>query len=858
MEAITRFCEARKAQPDYLFSEAPRAGPNGTPGWRCKITISGCALSAQAVGTTQVQAQEKAAKDFAQKLHLAGLINRTGKRQLNADNAVGPASAPSWAITGGAPSPFVQQPKKKGKGKGLGKGKGKGLEEDAQHIEARNIESEYGEMLMRVRAGQMDKAIEVCNNRLSHDRHSISVKRFATLVSSVGVRASEESTLRWLQTMSQLELVAFPDDSAAVYGTRFARWAVREFLADGQASLERVHTIGVQTLERNGMCIPQLQAMKGKKPLEMELCSTGPLPPTQTFTRGDWIFVTWPHTAEVGRADPAPDSKCGTLVAELITFLQAPLFGMVVRIVGASNELIEQFYGGFCRIDRAANHVTFSRQIDALSKLCGPPKELVWLRQILLAADDPSGPGKEAALCQQYHGGPGCPNRFDLLGMANPSQLEALKAGTSRRMTLIQGPPGSGKTSTALLLMRLWIAAGRGPILASADSNVAVDNLVTGAAQAELQVVRVGRPEASRPDLDQYNLLNKAKEMGGGLKSDWTVERQILERADIVCCTCSGAAHPMLQGVKFTCVLIDEAGQATELAMLVPLLHLRQDGSAALVGDHRQLPPTVACLEADIEGLGTSLFERLSSHGVQPIMLDTQYRMHPAIAAFPAAQYYSGKLKTGVRGAMRPACRAIAWPAPWAPVVFLPVEGAEVPEGNSYLNEAEAAAVDIVLSAVINSGEFMAVDVGIITPYAAQARALRRRLGCPPPGQKQKAEVMHGVSGCEVSSVDGFQGREKELIIVSTVRANKEGKVGFVGDPRRLNVTLTRAKRGLVVVGNFATLSQDANGWRPWLMWAQERGLVAGCPPTSAEAAGALYKLNELHEDDLQRIYTCG
>ena len=107
-------------------------------------------------------------------------------------------------------------------------------------------------------------------------------------------------------------------------------------------------------------------------------------------------------------------------------------------------------------------------------------------------------------------------------------------------------------------------------------------------------------------------------------------QRAILEEAEVVCSTCAGADHPVLQGKDFGCVLIDEAGQTTELAVLVPLMKMRKDGVATLVGDHRQLPPTISNVEVDVEGLGTSLFERLSSHGVEPFMLDIQYRI-PAL-----------------------------------------------------------------------------------------------------------------------------------------------------------------------------------------------------------------------------------
>eukprot|EP00913_Durusdinium_trenchii_P008358 g7851.t1 len=209
----------------------------------------------------------------------------------------------------------------------------------------------------------------------------------------------------------------------------------------------------------------------------------------------------------------------------------------------------------------------------------------------------------------------------------------------------------------------------------------------------------------------------------------------------------------MIQQMSFARVLLDEAAQATELSALVPLMKMKSQGCVTLVGDHRQLPPTISNLTVDVEGFGTSLFERLASQGVQPYLLNIQYRMHPCISAFPSVMYYKGQILSGVTGSARKPPQGIAWPNADVPVTFLPVAGRE------------------------------------------------------------------------------------DVIIVTTVRANAAGKVGFVGDTRRLNVTLTRAKRGLVVVGCFNTLSADENGWRPWLIWAQERGLIAGCEATMPEAA---------------------
>eukprot|EP00927_Polykrikos_kofoidii_P061583 TRINITY_DN56412_c0_g1_i1.p1 TRINITY_DN56412_c0_g1~~TRINITY_DN56412_c0_g1_i1.p1 ORF type:complete len:932 (+),score=157.82 TRINITY_DN56412_c0_g1_i1:92-2797(+) len=852
-DTFNRFCQLRQAKPQFLYNEVPGFSSPGGSGWRCTIKVPGIALETQRTAASKKEAQEQATLDFALQLVAQGLMKMPSKRQLEKNAAELPAVTPSWAIMGGAADiilPSTKIPKKGEKSKGKNKGK-------EEKTKGRNVDQEYHMLLNHVRAGEIEDAMKVVKERLTHDKNVFTVRQFGAVASSISVRSSSEGVQMLLSAIETMDLVDFEDTASRSYFARFLRWASREFLAEGANCLRNADEMSVSVLERNGVCVPQLSVTQGKETNELNLSSSGPLPSHSSFTRGDWLFLTFPHTARVGQHSGLDGKLPATVEAELTGLLPVGNHGFIVKTVGVKLQLAPQLVGKFCRIDRAANHVTFSRQVEALRALCaGAPGPLGWLRQILLMADQQPGSGLEAALCAKYHGGAGCPNRFDILSMANPSQYEALKAATSQRMTLIQGPPGAGKTSTALLCLRLWIAAKRGPVMAAADSNVAVDNIVSGCAKAGLNVTRVGRQEATRPDLDEYNLIEKAKAAGisTGERNNFAGEKRLLEESEVICCTCSGAAHPVMRDLKVQCVLIDEAGQATELAKLVPMLHLTADGCAVLVGDHKQLPPTVACLEADVEGLGTSLFERLASLGVPPLLLDIQYRMHPCIAAFPSQEFYGGYLRTGVSGAMRASPNGVVWPCPWAPVAFLPVEGTESGEGNSFVNEMEAATVDTVLSGIIGYGDIPAKEVGVITPYAAQARNLRRRFGCPPPGRRQlKKDTQEpvGHAAVEVSSVDGFQGREKEIIIVSTVRANTKGKVGFLSDPRRLNVMLTRAKRGMVVIGHFETLANDEHGWRPFLVWAQQRGLVAGCPPTCEAAHEELKMLSGLTGDDL-------
>jgi len=205
------------------------------------------------------------------------------------------------------------------------------------------------------------------------------------------------------------------------------------------------------------------------------------------------------------------------------------------------------------------------------------------------------------------------------------------------------------------------------------------------------------------------------------------------------------------------------------------------------------------------------------------------------IAAFSAAEFYHGKLKTGITAADRPPLQGFRWPQKDAGIAFRHSEGPESREGESRQNLREAEIVLEILADVLAEKELGVLDVGIVSPYAAQVRLLRKTLRRELPGRLRRHGVdltgglpgRQGQRALEIASVDAFQGREKELIIFSAVRSNKHGNVGFLQDWRRLNVMITRARRGLIVVGNTSTLKGDAS-WGRWLEWANENGLIVG------------------------------
>ena len=505
--------------------------------------------------------------------------------------------------------------------------------------------------------------------------------------------------------------------------------------------------------------------------------------------------------------------------------------------------------GGW-RLDRGANRVAHDRMHDALISFHSTEGDGgTVLRDLLLC--QPHDVVESAQMKPEIHGQKLRP--LNLSGMMlDDSQAKAIETAVGQRLTMIQGPPGTGKTHTAVHLLRSMIDMGRGPILACAESNVAVDNLLEGLLELNVKAIRFGRPVkvrenlreatldaqvSSHPKQDEIAFIReeneamrsklhdlKGKEKGlahRDINKNYREIRELEQRitdeviggAEVLCTTNIGAGHFTLANRKFSIVLIDEATQATEPSALVPIV--KGARQLILVGDHKQLPPTVTSQRAEEGGLDIPLFERLLSNGLPAHMLTTQYRMHPIIREFPSSRFYENRLDDGCSSSDRPPVAGFLWPDWDKPVAFVPVHGAEMEEesGSSRSNMDEAAVVVKVVNDLLAPGDLSSEDIGVISPYAGQVRLIR-------------SMVDDQIEGLEVKSVDGYQGREKEIIVLSTVRANEAGKVGFLSNYRRLNVALTRAKRGLIVIGDDRTLRNDPT-WASWLDWVSESNLMA-------------------------------
>jgi ATP-dependent RNA/DNA helicase IGHMBP2 len=424
----------------------------------------------------------------------------------------------------------------------------------------------------------------------------------------------------------------------------------------------------------------------------------------------------------------------------------------------------------------------------------------------------------------------------------NPSQQAAVAfALAAADVACIHGPPGTGKTTAVVELIRLAVARGE-TVLACAPSNAAVDNLLDKLLAAGLEPVRLGHParvsEALRgraldllaeahPDArrakkftrDAYALFRqadkwtRAKPQPGEKQSlrseakDLLAAARELERAAVdkvldetrvVCATLTGLDSETLGRRRYDLAVIDEACQTTEPASWIPLLRA---GRAVFAGDPCQLPPTILSPQAAAKGLRVSLMERVVAlYGPKVSrLLTVQYRMHERIMGFSNAEFYGGELVADESVVAHRLCDlpGVASELPTqAPVRFVDTAGAGYDEEleedtDSRLNRQEAALAAKRVRELLAAG-VPAGGVAVITPYAAQVRLLR--------------ELLRG-AGVEIDSVDGFQGREKEAVVISFVRSNPEGEIGFLADVRRTNVALTRARRALIVIGDSATLS---------------------------------------------------
>ena len=414
--------------------------------------------------------------------------------------------------------------------------------------------------------------------------------------------------------------------------------------------------------------------------------------------------------------------------------------------------------------------------------------------------------------------------------------LEIIKCG---QIGIIHGPPGTGKTTTLAALAKVLVKEEK-RILVCAPSNNAVDLLARRISEQGIKVVRIGNVTRINDEIAALSLdeqarnhpdwthikqirieAEAARKMAGTRKrkfgtderknrtamyresrelKKWAREMQdrllssILEDSEVVATTLIGVSHPYLEGRRFKTVIIDEASQCMEPECWNAMLRAER---VIFAGDHHQLPPTVKSPEALKLGLSETLLERLSDHIHHCYLLKTQYRMNDDILKFSNTKFYNNQLHSASGNANH------RLESDTHPVVFIDTSGCGYeesldPKTRSIFNEGEFF---ILREHVLQHlSMYQGIEIGIISPYAEQVRYIREQIS--------EDEILITLN-IEVNTIDGFQGQEKDLIIISLARSNEMGIIGFLADYRRLNVAMTRARKKLVIIGDGATLSAD-------------------------------------------------
>lgn len=440
-------------------------------------------------------------------------------------------------------------------------------------------------------------------------------------------------------------------------------------------------------------------------------------------------------------------------------------------------------------------------------------------------------------------------NFFDATLNQDQKKAVAMALGMED-ILLIHGPPGTGKTRVLVEIIRQAFQKGE-TVLVSAPSNAACDHLVECLVAGNISVTRLGHParitERVRDHTLSYKLArhpyakmideNEARleqlsrqkerrqnrrEMSWEEKKEMREEvdklrddirdlraqifKQVWNASDVVVATHTGCGDPLIRAKAFDWIILDEATQGIEPSTWIPLLHA---GKVVMAGDHCQLPPTVCAFQRDGKGLGFTLFERLNEilDKKFKIRLERQYRMHEHIMNFSSQEFYDGALfadPSAAKHTLKDITHVRSEELDAAPFLFLDTAGLgfeeEIEEGTeSRYNTQEARLVVKELDRFVKAG-VSSEEIAIISPYSAQVKLLTSMI------QGEKGDP-GPLSSLEIDSVDAFQGREKEVVIVSLVRSNREGQLGFLTDTRRMNVAMTRARRKLIVIGDSATLS---------------------------------------------------
>ena len=451
----------------------------------------------------------------------------------------------------------------------------------------------------------------------------------------------------------------------------------------------------------------------------------------------------------------------------------------------------------------------------------------------------------------------------------NPTQERAVNEVLwAKDVAIVHGPPGTGKTTTLVEAINETLMR-ESQVLVCAQSNMAVDWISEKLVDRGINVLRIGNPTRvndkmlgftyerrfeSHPDYPQLWAIRKAirelrknRKKGSEnyhqkmdrLKSraaeiEIRINAELFGEARVIACTLVGSAHHLLEGMKFGTLFIDEAAQALEAACWIPM---KRASRVILAGDHCQLPPTVKSIAALRAGLGKTLMERIAENKPEVVtLLKIQYRMNDEIMRFSSDWFYGGKVESAPQIKYRSVLdydHPITWIDTSNEENQITIEGEDAPEdsastsssvsaanqnsdlnfkeqfvGESFgrINKAEAELTLLTLAEYftkIGKQRVLSesIDVGIISPYRAQVQYLKKLI--------KKYEFFKPYRRLiSVNTVDGFQGQERDVILISLVRSNDEGQIGFLKDLRRMNVAMTRARMKLIILGNKDTMTK--------------------------------------------------
>ena len=447
------------------------------------------------------------------------------------------------------------------------------------------------------------------------------------------------------------------------------------------------------------------------------------------------------------------------------------------------------------------------------------------------------------------------PMRFPWLNRSQEVAVNNILA--CRDVMIVHGPPGTGKTTT--LVEAIYETLNREPqVLVCAQSNMAVDWISEKLVDRGVPVLRIGNPSRvndkmlsfcyerqfeSHPDYPELWSMRKAIRQLQGLdkkhrNSDTVRNRiaklrhraeelevkinaELFNQARVVSCTLVGSNSVLLKGRHFSTLFVDEAGQALEAATWIAV---RKADRVILAGDHCQLPPTIKCYEAERSGLSRTMMERVAMRWPQAVtLLCVQYRMHSDIMKFSSQWFYGGNLVAAPdvesRGILD---YDIAME--WIDTTDMDFAERTVSAGNSRLNtlegdffiaELERYVQRIGVQRILDER----IDFGLISPYKAQVKYLRSKI-------KKSAVLKPIKQQLSINTIDGFQGQERDVVMISLVRSNDDGRIGFLSDLRRMNVAITRARMKVMIVGDASTLQHHK-------FYAQLRAYIEQLAPES-------------------------